>query len=90
MALVLARKVGESICIGDNIRIVLVEIRGDKVRIGIDAPKEVPVHRQEMYEQIHGKAPAKPDSLTYSQWNKLDAQQKLDAIRQEPMEGDAD
>jgi carbon storage regulator len=50
--LVLSRHRDESIMIGDNIRITLVEIRGDKVRIGIDAPPEVPVHRQEVYDAI--------------------------------------
>ncbi len=50
--LVLSRKKNESIIINDNITIVVVEIRGDKVRLGIEAPKEVPVHRNEVYEAI--------------------------------------
>ncbi|MBM81839.1 MAG: carbon storage regulator [Planctomycetaceae bacterium] len=50
--LVLSRQRDESIMIGDNIVITVVDIRGDKVRLGIDAPKEVPVHRQEVYEAI--------------------------------------
>lgn len=50
--LVLSRSRNEVLRIGDNIRIVVVDIRGDKVRIGIDAPKEVPVHREEVYEAI--------------------------------------
>ncbi len=50
--LVLSRKKNESIVINDNITIVVVEIRGDKVRLGIEAPKEVPVHRNEVYEAI--------------------------------------
>ena len=50
--LVLSRKKNESIIINDNITIVVVEIRGDKVRLGIEAPKEVPVHRNEAYEAI--------------------------------------
>ncbi len=53
--LVLSRKVNESIYINDDITVTVVEIRGDKVRLGIVAPKEVPVHRQEVYEAIHGK-----------------------------------
>jgi len=44
--LVLSRKMNESIVINDNITIVVVEIRGDNVRLGIEAPKEVPVHRE--------------------------------------------
>lgn len=51
--LVLSRKKNESIVIHDDITITVVEIRGDKVRIGIVAPKEVPVHRQEVYTAIH-------------------------------------
>ena len=50
--LVLSRQRDESIVIGDNIVITVVDIRGDKVRLGIDAPKEVPVHRQEVYDAI--------------------------------------
>jgi len=51
--LVLSRHRGESIIIGDDgIVITIVEIRGDKVRLGIVAPKEVPVHRQEVYDKI--------------------------------------
>ena len=58
--LVLSRKIGERIVIGDGIAVVVIEIRGDKVRLGIDAPAAVPVHRQEVYEAIkreqgHGK-----------------------------------
>jgi carbon storage regulator len=53
--LVLSRKKNESIVINNDITVTVVEIRGDKVRLGIVAPKEVPVHRQEVYEAIHGK-----------------------------------
>ena len=52
--LVLSRKKNESIVINNDIVITVVEIRGDKVRLGIEAPKDVPVHRQEVYEAIHG------------------------------------
>ncbi|MGC4002146.1 MAG: carbon storage regulator CsrA [Pirellulales bacterium] len=50
--LVLSRQHDESIIIGDNITVTIVDIRGDKVRLGINAPSEVPVHRQEVYEAI--------------------------------------
>ena len=50
--LVLSRQRDESIIIGDNIVITIVDIRGDKVRLGINAPAEIPVHRQEVYEAI--------------------------------------
>ena len=58
--LVLSRKKNESIIINDNIRIVVVEIQGDKIRLGIEAPKDIPVHRQEVYEAIKGKENGKP------------------------------
>ena len=50
--LVLSRKRDEKIHIGDNIVITVVEIKGDKVRLGIEAPKEIVVHRQEVYDAI--------------------------------------
>lgn len=53
--LVLTRKKNESIVIDDVIKVTVVEIRGDKVRLGIEAPREVDVHRQEVYDQIHGR-----------------------------------
>ncbi len=49
--LVLSRKTDELIRIGDDVTIMVVDIRGDKVRLGIDAPKEVPVHREEIYQE---------------------------------------
>jgi carbon storage regulator len=50
--LVLSRQRDESIVIGDNVVVTIVDIRGDKVRLGIEAPGEIPVHRQEVYEAI--------------------------------------
>jgi carbon storage regulator len=50
--LVLSRQRDESIMIGDTIVVTIVDIRGDKVRLGINAPAEIPVHRQEVYEAI--------------------------------------
>jgi len=65
--LVLSRKKNESIVINDTITLVVVEIRGDKVRLGIDAPKDVSVHRKEVYDAIqnsqrtsHGKRQPEP------------------------------
>ncbi|QDU20402.1 carbon storage regulator CsrA [Urbifossiella limnaea] len=52
--LVLSRKKNESIVIAGDIVITVIEVRGDKVRLGIVAPKDVPVHREEVYEAIHG------------------------------------
>jgi len=51
--LVLSRKKNESIIINDNIIVTVVEIHGGKVRLGFDAPKEVPIHRREVYDAIH-------------------------------------
>lgn len=50
--LVLSRQKDEKIVIGDNITVMVIGIRGDKVRLGIDAPREVTVHRQEIYEAL--------------------------------------
>jgi carbon storage regulator len=50
--LVLSRHRDESIMIGDDVVVTIVDIRGDKVRLGIDAPTSIPVHRQEVYEAI--------------------------------------
>ena len=58
--LVLSRKRDERIVIGDNIVITVVDVRGDKVRLGIEAPSEVPVHRQEVLDAMRRE----PDSQT--------------------------
>lgn len=50
--LVLSRKKNESIVIDGAVKITVVEVRGDKVRLGIEAPREVPIHRSEVYEAI--------------------------------------
>jgi carbon storage regulator len=56
--LVLSRKRDEFIMIGDNIKVTIVDIRGDKVRMGIEAPKDVQVHRSEVYNAIkRGEGP---------------------------------
>ena len=63
--LVLSRKKNESIVINNDITIVVVEIRGDKVRLGVEAPKEVPVHRREVYDAIRrNDAAAAPHNPT--------------------------
>ena len=51
--LTLTRKIGESVCIGDDIKIVVKEVKGKQVRLGIIAPREVYVCREELYERIH-------------------------------------
>ena len=60
--LVLSRKKNESIVINDDITILVVDIRGDKVRLGVEAPKEIPVHRREVYGAIHRTEPQEAPS----------------------------
>jgi carbon storage regulator len=62
--LVLSRKKDESIVINNDITIVVVEIRGDKVRLGVEAPKEVPVHRREVFEAIARGEPVDAPAAT--------------------------
>lgn len=62
--LVLSRKKNESIVIADDITIVVVEIRGDKVRLGVEAPKEVPVHRREVFDAIRRNEAATNEGKT--------------------------
>jgi carbon storage regulator len=50
--LVLSRKINESVMVGDTVEVIVVEVRGDKVRLGINAPVDVPVHRREVYDYI--------------------------------------
>lgn len=60
--LVLSRRVGESIVIGDNVTVTVLEVRGDVIRVGIDAPRSVAVHRAELLAQLESsnKAAASP------------------------------
>lgn len=58
--LVLSRRPNESIVIGDKITVTVIEIRGDKVRLGVEAPRDVSVHRQEVYEAIQRNSLPQP------------------------------
>ena len=58
--LVLTRRLNESIVINDDVSVLVVEIRGDRVRLGIEAPKDVVVHRKEVYDVIKEASPEKP------------------------------
>lgn len=60
--LVLSRQRDESIMIGDDVEIIIVDVRGDKVRLGITAPKSVPVHRREIYDAIQREKADKKES----------------------------
>jgi len=50
--LILTRKIGESIIIGDNVKVTVLGVEGRQIRVGIDAPKEISVHREEIYDKI--------------------------------------
>ena len=52
--LVLTRRLGEAITIGDNVKLIVVEIDGNQVKLGIEAPREIEIYREELYEKIKG------------------------------------
>ncbi len=54
--LILTRRPKETICIGDDVRVTVLGIKGDQVRIGIEAPDAVPIHREEIYDRIQAEA----------------------------------
>ena len=54
--LILTRRVGEVVMIGDDVRVVVLAVRGNQVRIGIDAPHDVTVHREEVYQRVQAQA----------------------------------
>lgn len=57
--LILTRRVGESLMVGDNVTVTVLGVKGNQVRIGVNAPKDVAVHREEIYSRIHeGGQPA--------------------------------
>ena len=67
--LVLSRQRDESIMIGDDVEIIIVDVRGDKVRLGITAPKSIPVHRREIYDAIQREKKEKEESQKKQQEN---------------------
>ena len=58
--LILTRRVGENLKIGDNVTVAVLGVKGNQVRVGIDAPKSVPVHREEIYERIKREGQGRP------------------------------
>ncbi|MDR0326862.1 MAG: carbon storage regulator CsrA [Planctomycetaceae bacterium] len=67
--LVLTRNIDEVITIGDDIRVMIVDVRGDRVRIGIEAPRSVTVDREEVHKAKAAGSPAKKSSWEYQQGN---------------------
>jgi carbon storage regulator len=60
--LILTRRVGETLMIGDNVTVTVLGVKGNQVRVGVNAPKHVSVHREEIYERIKSEHPAGADS----------------------------
>lgn len=71
--LVLSRRVGESVVIGDDVVVTVLEVRGDLIRVGIDAPRHVSVHRRELLEELaeSNRAAASPDQAAVAGLSKL-------------------
>ena len=57
--LILTRRVGETVVIGNDVTVTVLGVKGNQVRLGVNAPREVAVHREEIYERIQGEQPAK-------------------------------
>ncbi len=70
--LILTRKVNQSIVIGDHIEIVIVEVRGDQVKIGIKAPKDISVHRSEVYKEIQEQNKQATKTLSIDSLKKIE------------------
>lgn len=59
--LILTRRIGESVIVGDDVTITILGVKGNQVRLGINAPKDVSVHREEIYRRIQGEKSQKDD-----------------------------
>ncbi len=89
--LVLSRQKDESIMIGDDVEITIVDVRGDKVRLGITAPKEIPVHRMEVYEAIQReKAEKQPQEREKNEKSEKSEKQAQEREKNEKSEKQAE
>jgi carbon storage regulator len=75
--LVLSRRTGESIIIGDDIVVTVLEVRGDVVRVGIDAPRSIRVHREEVYRELEAANRAAAEASAKAETDLLDALPKI-------------
>ena len=62
--LILTRRIGESIIIGDDVHVTVLGVKGNQVRVGVDAPKTVSVHREEIYQRIQGEKSANAPDIS--------------------------
>ena len=90
--LILTRRIGESVYIGDEVRLTVLGVRGTQVRIGINAPKDIPVHREEIYYKIKheqgGQAPQHGNE--YGGTGEGDDPESYDDDEQQPSPEEAD
>ena len=82
--LVLSRQKDESIMIGDEVEITIVDVRGDKVRLGITAPKSIPVHRREIYDAIQREKAQQSDGHIEAGGNNEHPEKTEASIRTQP------
>ncbi len=61
--LILTRRIGETLIIGDDVKVTVLGLKGNQVRVGVDAPKDVAVHREEIYDRIQKEKNVDPDNI---------------------------